>query len=126
MGRDNGRKAMPLVHASWDSRFLDRSPLFAPLVPAGGHLQHCADWPDHHQLDDLIVRHAIIAGGGKPLRLVAPPSSSGTSQLTYEARCFLTGELETREKNWHDLFNTLVWLTFPRTKALLNSRHYHA
>ncbi|HEX9179970.1 MAG TPA: DUF3025 domain-containing protein, partial [Burkholderiales bacterium] len=29
----------------------------------------------------------------------------------------------TREANWHDLFNALVWLTFPSAKAALNARH---
>lgn len=31
-----------------------------------------------------------------------------------------------RENNWHDLLNALVWLTFPKTKAAINARHYHA
>jgi len=29
-----------------------------------------------------------------------------------------------RERDWHDLLNVLVWLTFPRAKAALNARHY--
>ncbi len=31
-----------------------------------------------------------------------------------------------RAHDWHDLLNALVWLTFPKTKAVLNARHYHA
>ena len=31
-----------------------------------------------------------------------------------------------RSNNWHDLFNALVWITFPKTKAALNARHFHA
>ena len=31
-----------------------------------------------------------------------------------------------RANNSHDLFNALVWLTFPKSKAILNARHYHA
>jgi hypothetical protein len=38
----------------------------------------------------------------------------------------LRGEVQMRERNWHDLFNALVWLTFPRAKAALNRRHYEA
>jgi hypothetical protein len=34
--------------------------------------------------------------------------------------------VQTREHNWHDLFNALVWLTFPQAKAAINTRHYHA
>ena len=28
-----------------------------------------------------------------------------------------------RADNWHDLFNVLVWCTFPRAKAALNACH---
>ncbi|MCZ7563526.1 MAG: DUF3025 domain-containing protein [Burkholderiales bacterium] len=34
--------------------------------------------------------------------------------------------MPTRELSWHDLFNALVWLAFPRTKAMLNRRHDRA
>ena len=29
----------------------------------------------------------------------------------------------TRESNWHDLFNALIWIQFPKTKGLLNTLH---
>ncbi|MDO6567099.1 DUF3025 domain-containing protein [Alteromonas sp. 1_MG-2023] len=29
----------------------------------------------------------------------------------------------TRENSWHDLFNALIWIQFPATKALLNKLH---
>ena len=44
----------------------------------------------------------------------------------YEPRIFLTGEIQTREHNWHDLFNALAWMTYPRSKAALNQLHYRA
>ncbi len=31
-----------------------------------------------------------------------------------------------RADNWHDMLNALVWLTFPKSKAAINARHYHA
>src|SRR5690606_22316861 len=34
-----------------------------------------------------------------------------------------TGEVETRPENWHDLFNALVWIAFPRAKAAINAQH---
>ncbi len=40
----------------------------------------------------------------------------------YELFIKQTGTVPTRD-NWHDLFNALVWLTFPRAKAALNSAH---
>ena len=47
-------------------------------------------------------------------------------EAQYEPRCYLKGEVPTRADNWHDQFNALVWLSFPKTKAVLNARHYHA
>ena len=40
----------------------------------------------------------------------------------YESFIGSTGNIPTRD-NLHDLFNGSIWLTFPKTKALLN--HYH-
>ena len=44
----------------------------------------------------------------------------------YEVRIFRDGELPIRTYDWHDLFNLLVWLAFPRAKAAINARHYRA
>ena len=41
---------------------------------------------------------------------------------TYESFIGATGNIPTRD-NLHDLFNGSIWLTFPKTKALLN--YYH-
>lgn len=56
---------------------------------------------------------------------VEPPTPS-TAPANYERRAFLSGELETRVANWHDLFNALVWLTFPLAKAAINAGHCRA
>lgn len=36
---------------------------------------------------------------------------------------FESGRVETRPGNFHDLFNALAWLAFPRTKARINALH---
>ena len=41
----------------------------------------------------------------------------------YEQIIYKQGRVPTRADNWHDLFNGLIWLMFPRTKALLNQQH---
>ena len=43
---------------------------------------------------------------------------------SYEERIFRTGEVATRPGSWHDLFNALAWLAFPRAKAALNRLHH--
>jgi hypothetical protein len=59
------------------------------------------------------------AGSGQPIRFCA----DGPGEAGYEQTVFDTGCVPTRADNWHDFFNGLVWLRFPRTKAALNARH---
>src|SRR5262249_16596675 len=40
----------------------------------------------------------------------------------YEQRIFTRGQIATRERNWHDLLNALVWLRFGGLKQALNVR----
>ena len=53
------------------------------------------------------------------MRFVAP----GAKDAYYELKVFRTGEVETRPDSWHDFFNALVWLAFPRSKARINAMH---
>jgi hypothetical protein len=41
----------------------------------------------------------------------------------FERRTWELGEVQVRERNWHNLFNALAWVAYPRTKAALNARH---
>ena len=85
----------------------------------------------------------LVSGSGRSLRFVpqasasvsesgtapsASPALSPTSQIRvlsgYEARIFDTGEVPTRVSGpgeCHDLYNAIVWLTFPLAKARLNA-----
>ncbi len=94
------------------------SPLFFPLAPL---LQRLPPAPDLPPLAALAESRGIEAAVGLPLRFV-PPQDDG---LGYEARIALHGAVETRPDNWHDWFNGLVWLTFPKAKAALSARHAH-
>ena len=47
-------------------------------------------------------------------------------QLDYEFGIHASGNVPSRERNWHDLFNALTWLAFPACKAVLNAVHQHA
>jgi hypothetical protein len=110
----------PTVPLAWESGFLHRSPLFEPLCPVGGELSACADWPT---LVDL-QRAGVANQAGKPIRFVPPHDKPQRFEDEYEQRTFLAGEVQTRPENWHDLFNALVWLAFPKSKAEINARHY--
>lgn len=97
------------------------APIFAALAPLLGRLP--ADrFPRHDELNALSMP-SVLSGGGAPIRFVPPAPPSREFSPQYEVRIFETGEVQTRPDNWHDLFNALVWLAFPRTKAVLNRRH---
>lgn len=42
----------------------------------------------------------------------------------YEEIIYQDKRIPTRNNNWHDFFNGLIWLTYPNTKALLNKLHW--
>ena len=66
---------------------------------------------------------AEFAVAGTPLpRFVVQSPALLRDGLHYEQRIAEGGQIATRERNWHDLLNALVWLRFPELKAALNAR----
>ena len=57
-----------------------------------------------------------------PVRFSAQTRELMADGLHYEQRIAERGVVATREGNWHDLFNALVWLRFPDLKRALNAR----
>lgn len=104
--------------SSWEPGFLQRSPLFEPLLAAGSDLTAYAHWPGLNDLQQLVKQ------AGKFLRFVPQSNKPQCFEEEYEPRIYLSGEVQTRTENWHDLFNALAWLAFPETKATINARHY--
>lgn len=98
------------------------APIFTALTPLLGRLP-TDRFPRHDDLNALTAP-SLVSGGGKPIRFVPPAAPSRKLSGHYEAHVFETGEVQTRPDNWHDLFNALVWLAFPKTKAVLNRLHY--
>jgi hypothetical protein len=106
--------------ADWRGAAL-HAPMFAPLRPLLDRLP-AGRFPALGDLDRLIPAGTKSAGGAL-LRFVPPGPASKDFDTQYEVRVFRRGEVPTRASDWHDLFNALVWLSFPRTKALLNRLH---
>jgi hypothetical protein len=94
------------------------SPMFAAVAPWLVRLP-AERFPSLRELNGLVGPH-VKSGGGMPIRFVEPRTAA---EEPYESGIFRTGLVPTRADNWHDLFNALVWLSFPLTKALLNRRH---
>lgn len=112
----------------WDMAQVQTSPLFAALHPALSQV----DWPsqawptlaDYQGLLDKLAQPVMTASGAR-LRVTPQASDKPNGwRQGYEPRIYLTGELQTRAESWHDVFNLLVWASFPRAKAALNARHY--
>jgi hypothetical protein len=97
-----------------------RSPIFAALAPALARLP-----ADHFPTPDELTAAAagLATSRGMPLRFVKPRGHSDRERRHYEQRIADTGEVETRADNWHDLFNALAWITWPRAKAAINAQH---
>lgn len=79
------------------------------------------DWPT------LEAMNAGLGGfvhpdSGRALRFVAQDARLLADGLHYEQRIHARGEIATRARNWHDLFNAAIWCAWPALKATLNAR----
>jgi hypothetical protein len=70
-------------------------------------------------LNRLAQERGLRTESGKAVTFVEPRPSNPY----YEVHLFQSGEVNTRPGNKHDLFNALVWLAFPKTKARINAMH---
>lgn len=81
---------------------------FSPLLEG-------RDWPG------VDVLNAYLAIDSE-YRFVAQTPALLADGLHYEQRIAGQGAIATREHNWHDLLNALVWLRYPAIKQALNRR----
>ncbi|MBI5461308.1 MAG: DUF3025 domain-containing protein [Gammaproteobacteria bacterium] len=115
----------------WHPDFAQRSPLFEPLrgisMSAGTptFARFAQGWPnlEHYQQMLASLPEPILTHGGQPLKIVAQDSRPQRFEEHYAPRIHMTGELQTRRENWHDFFQFLTWLIFPKTKATINALH---
>ncbi len=111
----------------WDNDRAQASPVFEPLRVHGGAVFD-RRWPDLDDFQRMLDARdpPVCVSSGRPLRIVRQGPKPVAFEEKYEARTYLRGELQVRKDHWHDYFNVLVWLAFPRTKAALNERHFAA
>ena len=76
-------------------------------------------WPDVSALNGL---RRGASSSSSPMRFVAQTPTLLADGLHYEQRIAERGEIATREGNWHDLLNALIWLRYPALKTALNLR----
>ena len=113
--------------ALWDPAALLQSVPFQPLHECIRALD-TPQFPTLAQCNALFEQRQprILTRSGQVVRLAAQEYGKLPFERQYEPRCYLSGEVPTREQNWHDLLNALVWLAFPQAKAAINARHYRS
>jgi len=79
-------------------------------------------FPDVKELNRLLALN-LASHGGQGIQFVPACDLPG---IEYEYHIYTTGQVSTRENNWHDLFNALVWSCFPQFKAAMNAVHFNA
>ncbi|WEN16762.1 DUF3025 domain-containing protein [Rhodanobacter sp. AS-Z3] len=93
--------------------------VFARMPLAGwrdfSELLEGAPWPS---IDALNQRWP----DGSRQRFVAQTPALLGDGLHYEQRIAECGLIATRENNWHDLLNAMIWLRYPSLKQALNRR----
>jgi hypothetical protein len=92
-----------------------QAPWLAPLR----ELRSCVertDWREALSSEARVRR--VVTDEKLTIEFVA---ANDAGAAAYEAHIAATGRVPTRD-NAHDLFNALIWLAFPRTKAALNAR----
>lgn len=110
----------------WNTDWLNRSGMFAPLRAVGGRLPEIG-WPDADLLNALAEDAGrVVNAQGLRVRFVPQAGRSKDFEDRFEQRAYLKGEVQLRPLDWHDLFNALVWMTFPTSKAVINARHYES
>ena len=96
--------------AAWtDPRFAAYAPVLAALAALPGA-------PSVADLDRALA--PWLGGGPRPIRLVEQTAATGIYELWVADRA----EVPTRPGNAHDLWNAVVWATFPRAKWALADR----
>jgi hypothetical protein len=81
------------------------------------------DWPGVDALNSATDRTDLPGRTiGEKWRFVEQTPALLADGLHYERRIAERGEIATREGNWHDLLNALIWLRYPAVKIALNER----
>jgi hypothetical protein len=110
----------------WNTDWLNRSDMFAPLRAVGARLPDIG-WPNPDLLSALADEAGrVVNAQGLRVRFVPQAPKSTDFRDGFEPRAFLKGEVQLRPLDWHDLFNALVWMTFPTAKAVINARHHES
>jgi hypothetical protein len=109
---------------TWDPHFLERSPSFHSIREVSSPFVRLSQWPTLEQFSAEFQKRHIQSHNHIQIQSVEQGGAPEKFDDYYESRIYLKGELQTRLANWHDFFNAMCWLQFPKTKAALNALHF--
>lgn len=81
-------------------------------------LSGLTDWPNADGLNALKSGYGDLDIPKFVCQNRLPETEQYYEQIIYQQNI-----IPTRPDSWHDLFNGLIWLQFPKTKGLLNQQH---
>ena len=99
---------------TWKPDFFQQSPLFDVIQNVSLPYAGMSQWPTLEQFSRELQNKGICSHGGQLVHAVAQAGKPETFDDFYESRIYLKGELQTRLSNWHDFFNAMCWLQFPK------------
>lgn len=105
-----------IAPALWETDFFHKCPAFQ-LLTTQFPLADQSEFPSLATLNNWLAQRAVI-----DVQCVSQQQLEADGRY-YETFIAETGQIPTRQQNWHDLFGALIWALFPQTKALLNRLH---
>jgi len=102
----------------WDVSPFNDSIIIKQIQTYTDLFKNLTEWPDISLYADIFKKH------DHKITPVAQSTSINSFEDQYEPRVYLKRELQTRTQNWHDFFNAIIWLKFPKTKKTLNDLHF--
>ncbi len=97
--------------------------------PVFNDVAGCLSWTESEQWPSVESLNSscetlVHTYTGKPLVFERQTAELLNDGMHYEQRIYQRGLIATRENNWHDLFNAMMWLKYPDIKSALNSRQW--
>ena len=123
---------MAIVHArAFHPSFFADSPWLWPYAPALRRFAQHESWPTFEELEELLAVSAQRASQTTLKLALSPPKKKKKRtrrnepialQTLYDVRIAELAQLPTRKADWHDLFNVLAFVAWPRAKRALHAR----
>ena len=111
---------------TWNPGYLKQSPIFNSISEASLPFTKLNKWPTLEQFSTELKERKVQSQSNIQIQSVEQGYTPEKFDDHYESRIYLKGELQTRLENWHDFFNAMCWLQFPKIKSSLNALHFES